>query len=92
MLGIKDQFLPKIVGTAITLSAGCDPEVAKNSDRIKQEVAREEDRSRPYFASRMQIYSCCTFQIILFLLDLLFDSAVCYRSNAAPRFGQVVCH
>lgn len=44
MLGIDRQFLPKIVDTAISLSAGCDTEVMKNADRIKQEVAREEDR------------------------------------------------
>ena len=44
MLGIDGQFLPKIVDTVISLSAGCDQEVIKNADRIKQEVAREEDR------------------------------------------------
>ena len=44
VLGIGGQFLPKIVDTAISLSAGCDQDVVKNADRIKQEVAKEEDR------------------------------------------------
>ena len=44
VLGIDGQFLPKIVEVAISLSAGCDQDVQGNADRIKQEVAREEDR------------------------------------------------
>lgn len=44
VLGIDNQFLPKIVETAISLSSGCDLDVKKNGERIKQEVGREEDR------------------------------------------------
>ena len=44
VLGIDGQFLPKIVEVAISLSAGCDQDVQESADRIKQEVAREEDR------------------------------------------------
>ena len=44
VLGIRDSFLPEVVDVAIGLSHGCDAEVAKNADRIRREVAREEDR------------------------------------------------
>lgn len=44
MLGIKDNFLSKVVDVAISLSPGCDEEVPRNGARIKQEVEREEER------------------------------------------------
>lgn len=44
VLGIKENFLSRVVDVAIRLSPGCDEEVAKNAARIKQEVEREEER------------------------------------------------
>jgi alanyl-tRNA synthetase len=44
VLGIKENFLSKVVDVAIRLASGCDEEVPKNGARIKQEVAREEER------------------------------------------------
>ena len=44
MLGIDRLFLPEVVDVAIRLSHGCDPEVAENADRIRQEAGREEER------------------------------------------------
>lgn len=47
LLGIDRLFLSEVVDVAISLSHGCDPEVAENAARIRKEVSREEDRSVP---------------------------------------------
>jgi alanyl-tRNA synthetase len=34
LLGIKDVFTPQVAQVAVSLSAACDPQVAKNANRI----------------------------------------------------------
>lgn len=40
LLGIKDVFTPAIAEVAVALSGACDPQVAKNAQRIYDELAR----------------------------------------------------
>ncbi|MEW5317397.1 MAG: hypothetical protein WDW38_008695 [Sanguina aurantia] len=42
LLGIKDVFTPAIAEVAVALSGACDPQVAKNAQRVYDELAREE--------------------------------------------------
>ncbi len=48
--GIKEAMLPALAETVIGLSGGCDPAVAKNSQRIIAELLREEEK----FASTLE--------------------------------------
>ncbi|CAL8465000.1 g4535 [Coccomyxa elongata] len=50
LLGIKEAMLPALAETVIGLSGGCDPAVAKNSQRIIAELLREEEK----FASTLE--------------------------------------
>lgn len=50
LLGIKVAMLPVLAETVIAMSEGCDAAVAKNSQRIIAELAREEDK----FASTLE--------------------------------------
>lgn len=42
LLGIRDLFTPAVAAVAVELSGPCDPAVAKNAQRIYDELAREE--------------------------------------------------
>lgn len=44
LLGITRVFTPEVAATAIELSGGCDPQVARNQQRIFDELRREEER------------------------------------------------
>lgn len=81
MLGIKGQFLPKIVDTAISMSSGCDQEVPKNGDRIRHEVAREEDRCP--LLSLAKLHQKSRMPLIPQLH--LFAVSEGYCSNSVPR-------
>lgn len=50
LLGVKEAMLSALAETVIGLSEGCDPAVAKNSQRIIAELAREEEK----FASTLE--------------------------------------
>lgn len=39
-MGIKDVFTPAIAEVAVALSGACDPQVAKNAQRVYDELAR----------------------------------------------------
>ncbi|KAG2428876.1 hypothetical protein HYH02_014199 [Chlamydomonas schloesseri] len=42
LLGIRDIFTPAVAEVAVGLSSACDPAVARNAQRIYDELAREE--------------------------------------------------
>lgn len=42
LLGIRDVFLPTVARVVVDLSTACDPAVAKNAQRVFDELAREE--------------------------------------------------
>lgn len=55
LLGISDVFTPAVAAVAVSLSGGCDPEVAKSADRIYEELEREETRFRATLAAGRKV-------------------------------------
>lgn len=55
LLGISEVFTPAVAAVAVSLSGGCDPEVAKNADRIYEELEREESRFRVTLAAGRKV-------------------------------------
>ncbi len=49
------MFTPTVAEAAVALSGGCDPEVAKNAERIYEELAREEERFRVTLATGRRV-------------------------------------
>lgn len=56
-LGIEAAFTPAVAEVAIALSSGCDPEMAGQAGRIRDELAREEGRFRTTLAAGEKVLS-----------------------------------
>lgn len=55
LLGIEEVFTPSVAAAAVELSGGCDPEVARNADRIYAELRAEELRFRKTLAQGRRV-------------------------------------